>query len=111
MLPIPRCPVSDCPPAPAHHELDAVLAQVPALRGRPVAVQPLDGGLTNRNYRVDAGGESFVVRIAGADTELLGIDREREVACCRAAFAAGVGPEVVAYLPTRSVLVTRFVKG
>src|SRR5262249_19686490 len=69
------------------------------------------GGLTNRNYLVDADGEAYVLRVAGADTAALGIDRDREVACSRAAAAAGVGPEVVAYLPEQGGIVTRFAMG
>ncbi len=89
-------------------DIDSILAHVPALRNREVTLTPLGGGLTNRNYRVDAGGESFVLRIAGAASELLLIDREREAVEARAAAEAGVGPEVIAYLPEQSALVTRF---
>ena len=38
---------------------------IPVLRGRHVTVTVLGGGLTNRNYRIDAGSESFVLRVAG----------------------------------------------
>lgn len=93
------------------HELQAILGRVEALRGRAVTIEPLPGGLTNRNYRVDAGDETFVLRIAGADTELLGIDRAREKACSLQAAAIDVGPEVVAYLPEHNALLTRFVPG
>jgi thiamine kinase-like enzyme len=89
--------------------LHEVLRQV--FGGRPVTVAPLPGGLTNQNYRVEAGDESFVVRIAGAGTELLGIDRDREEACSRAAARIGIGPAVVAYLPEHHALVTRFLTG
>jgi ethanolamine transporter len=92
-------------------EARAVAAHVPALRGRVVTVTPLGGGLTNRNYRVEADGEAYVLRIAGAGTGLLGIDREREVSCSHAAAGAGAGPEVVAYLPDHHALVTAFVRG
>lgn len=92
-------------------EVEAVLRDVAALGGRAVTVAPLPGGLTNRNYRVEVDGESFVVRVAGADTELLGIDRDREDACSREAARVGIGPEVVAYLPEHQALVTRFLPG
>jgi thiamine kinase-like enzyme len=92
-------------------EVEAVLRDVPALRGGAVAVVPLPGGLTNRNYRVEVDGEALVVRLAGTGTELLGIDRDREDACSRLAARVGIGPEVVAYLPERNSLVTRFVPG
>lgn len=92
-------------------ELDELLQFVPALRNRPATAQPLAGGLTNRNYRIDTGGESYVLRIAGMNTELLGIDRTCEAACARSAAACGIGPEVVAVLADPPALVTRFVSG
>jgi thiamine kinase-like enzyme len=72
---------------------------------------PLEGGITNENYRVDVDGDRFVVRIGGRGTEWLGIDRAREVAATRMAADLGVGPEVVWAAPESAVLVTRFVEG
>lgn len=82
-------------------EARALAADLTAFRRKDLAVAALGGGLTDRNYRVDAGGEAFVLRVAGAGTELLGIDRRREVACAHTAAAAGVGPEVDAHVPDR----------
>jgi len=79
--------------------------------GRATAVVPIEAGITNRNYRVEVDGETFVLRLAGTDTELLGIDREAEVEAGRAAAEAGVGPEVFAFEPDLGCIVTRFVKG
>jgi len=84
---------------------------IPELRGRSLTVSPLGGGLTNRNYRIEADGQSYVLRVAGKDTALLGIDRACEVACSRAAATLGVGPEVIAYLPEHEAMVRRFVPG
>ena len=42
------------------------------LEGEP---QPLDGGITNRNYRVRMGGEDLVLRLCDHGAEVLGIDR------------------------------------
>ena len=77
--------------------------------GREVRLEPLGGGITNHNFRVDVDGERLVLRIAGADTELLGIDREAERAAAEAAAQVGVGPEVVDFV--EGCLVTRFVDG
>jgi thiamine kinase-like enzyme len=74
-------------------------------------VTPLPGGITNRNYRVDAGGAVYVVRIGGENTALLGIDREREHACSAIAARLGVGAEVLGFLPDERALVTRFIAG
>jgi thiamine kinase-like enzyme len=84
---------------------------IPELRGRSFAMSPLGGGLTNRNFRIDTDGQSYVLRVAGKDTALLGIDRGCEVACARAAAALGAGPEVIAYLPEHEAMVRRFVSG
>jgi len=75
------------------------------------AVEPLGGGITNRNFKVSAGGEAFVLRIGGKDTELLGIDRRVEHEASLAAAALGIGPEVVAFVEPEGYLVTRFVEG
>ena len=75
------------------------------------SVTHLGGGITNHNFKVVAGGETFVLRIGGNDTELLGIDRHVEHAASLAAAALGIGPEVVAFVEPEGYLVTRFVEG
>src|SRR4026208_2517694 len=60
--------------------------------GPEVQGEVLGGGITNQNLKVDVGGESLVLRVAGKNTDLLGIDREAELAATEAAAAAGAGP-------------------
>jgi thiamine kinase-like enzyme len=91
--------------------LEEVIAQIPGWAGARTVTSTLGGGITNLNYRVDVEGESFVVRIPGKDCELLGIDRQREYACTKAASRSGVGPEVVHYLEAEGILVTSFIPG
>ena len=79
--------------------------------GEHVSIEPLGGGITNRNFKVGAGGQEFVLRIGGTDTELLGIDRAAEHAASRIAAELGLGPEVVALIEPEGYLVTRFVDG
>jgi thiamine kinase-like enzyme len=90
--------------------LEAAIRAVPGWSELVVEHGPL-GGTTNRNVRVDVDGEPFVVRLFEGEASLLGIDREAEVAAARSAAAAGVGPEVVAWLPDRGAMVSRFVTG
>jgi thiamine kinase-like enzyme len=92
-------------------EIGAVLDCVPLLHGRERFVTPLRGGITNRNFLVDTGEGSFVLRVGGENTELLGIDRAVEHACSVAAARLGVGTEVVDFLPAHNALLTRFVPG
>jgi hypothetical protein len=90
-------------------DLASVVAAVPAWSGLEPKVASLGGGITNRNFRVGIAGQSFVVRLFGKDSELLGIDRAAEHQAATSAAKAGVAPEVVEYLPELRALVTRFV--
>ena len=79
--------------------------------GRDASFEVLGGGITNHNLKVEVGGERFVLRVAGKDTGLLGIDRMVELAATQAAAALGVGPEVIEFIEPEGWLVTRFVEG
>jgi thiamine kinase-like enzyme len=76
-----------------------------------VNVSPLSGGLTNENYLVEAGGERYVMRIPGASTELLSIDRANEVHNTMAAAETGIGPRVLEHLPELDVMVLEYIPG
>src|ERR1700737_2286098 len=89
----------------------SVMDRVPGWAGRPRTVEPLGGGITNRNYRVAVEGDVFVIRIPAETGSLLGIDRGLEHQASRLAAACGVGPEVIAFIEPEGVLVTRFIEG
>jgi thiamine kinase-like enzyme len=74
------------------------------LEGEPSA---LDGGITNRNFRVTLGAREYVIRLPGKDTSLLGIDRDAERIAAQAAAALGIAPAVAIQL--EDCLVTEFV--
>jgi thiamine kinase-like enzyme len=88
--------------------LEEILARLQAfvgpLSGEPV---PLSGGITNHNFRVMLGGEDYVLRIHGKDTELLGIDRESERMASKLAATLGIAPPLVAAFD--DCLLTRFI--
>jgi thiamine kinase-like enzyme len=90
-------------------DADAVAARI--WPDRELELEPLGGGITNHNFKVSCDGETYVLRIGGKDTDLLGIDRRAEYAAARAAAELGVGPEVVAFVEPEGYLVTRFVEG
>jgi thiamine kinase-like enzyme len=96
-----------------YDDLLRALQKVPEVAGRALTLTALTGGITNRNYRVDAAGitERWVIRLAGNDTHLLGISREVEHAATVAAAGVGVGPEVTAFIRPEGYLVTRFIVG
>ncbi len=88
-----------------------IIHQVPGWEAVKAVINPLPGGLTNQNYRIDIDEDSFVLRIPGADTHLLGIDRQHEFICTTIAAQIGIGPEVICFLPDEPALVTKFVHG
>lgn len=94
-------------------DLTLAMQRVPDLAGRALAFNALSGGITNRNFLIEAAGahDRYVVRLAGNDTHLLGISREVEHAATVAAAGVGVGPEVVAFVRPEGYLVTKFIVG
>ena len=84
-----------------------------ALRVDPASVRisPIPAGLTNQNFRVEVAGRPYFVRLPGASTDLLAVDRANELHNTRAAAEAGVGPEVVAHDPESGALVLAWIDG
>jgi thiamine kinase-like enzyme len=93
-------------PSPA--VIEAVQAQLGELHDGPA---PLSGGITNHNFRARFGEHDVVLRIAGHQTELLGIDRAAERVATAAAAELGIAPPVLLFLPEHGCLVTAFVPG
>jgi thiamine kinase-like enzyme len=91
--------------------IEEVVAHIPDWQGKRVQTMPLSGGLTNTNYRVDADGTLHFVRIPGAKTELLAVDRQNEHYNTQAAAQAGVGPKVLYHIPEFDVMVLEFIQG
>ena len=91
-------------------QIEEILDLVPELRG-PRTVSELAGGLTNVNYKVEADGRAYVVRVSAKDAGLLAIDRQNEYENTVAAAKAGVGAAVIGYLPEEGVLVLEFIEG
>ncbi len=81
--------------------------QLPCWSGK-VDPTPLLGGITNKNYLVADRAQKFVVRL-GEDIPIHGVMRFNELAASRAAFAAGISPEVIYDEP--GILVLRYIEG
>jgi thiamine kinase-like enzyme len=88
-------------------DLGDILRQLePSLGPVGGAPAPLEGGITNRNFRVRFAQDEYVVRLHGKDTDLLGISREAERLANDAAAKLGIAPAVAASFD--GGLVTRF---
>lgn len=91
-------------------ELSAILSGLEAELGEVTAgPTPLEGGITNRNFKVRFGKRDCVVRLPGKDTRLLGIDRRAERLANQAAAELGLAPAMLA--AKDEVLVTEYVAG
>jgi thiamine kinase-like enzyme len=91
--------------------IEEVLARVEVWRGRAMSVSELSGGLTNTNHLVEADGVRYVVRIPGASTELLAVDRANERHNAAAASVTGVSPRIVEVLEDLDVMVIEYIDG
>jgi thiamine kinase-like enzyme len=92
--------------------VEQIIRRVPLWRdANDLSYAPLGGGITNQNYKIETGGEQFVLRIAGQNTGLLGINRDTEFAASKAAGDLQIAPEVVYFIQPEGYLVTRFIDG
>ena len=92
--------------------IEEAIARVPLWAGvKDIQFTPLEGGITNLNYRVDTGGKSYHLRISGENTEMLGIDRQHEYRAHRFAGDMGIAPEVVYFIEPEGYIVSRFIDG
>jgi thiamine kinase-like enzyme len=91
----------------AMRKLESRVAGLPCWRGR-VALEPLKGGLTNVSFVAADRGEKFVVR-CGLDIAVHHVFRDRERAVSKAAFEAGLSPELIHAEP--GIMVLRFIDG
>ena len=90
--------------------IEEVIGKVDAWRGKSVSFHPMEG-LTNPNYLVEVDGQRYFVRIPGASTDLLAVDRANELHNTRAAAETGAGPGVLFALPEHGVMVLEFIDG
>jgi thiamine kinase-like enzyme len=90
--------------------IDEVVDKIEDWKGKSVTIQPLSGGLTNSNYKVEVDGKPLFVRVPGESTELLAIDRSNEYYNSKAAAETGVGPRVLYYIPEYQAMVLEFLQ-
>jgi thiamine kinase-like enzyme len=91
---------------------EEAIARIPMWQeASDLQVSQLRGGMTNQNYRVDVGNKSYVLRVSGDKTELLGINREFEYRTQLIAGELGFAPEAVAFIEPEGYLVTKFIEG
>ena len=85
---------------------EALVRALPIWRGA-VQVVPLQGGVSNASFTVTDATGKYVARVGG-DYPCHQVSRQREAIAARAAFEAGLSPEVVHTGP--NVMVLRFIE-
>jgi thiamine kinase-like enzyme len=89
-------------------DLEPIVGRIQEQLGRAAGSPvPLEGGITNRNYRIRFGERDYVLRLPGKDTALLGISRDAERIANEAAARLRIAPEVAS--AGADYLVTAFV--
>jgi len=91
--------------------IEEVVSKIDDWAGKEASITTLSGGLTNTNYKVTVDGKAYFVRVPGASTELLAIDRKNEYHNTKAASDAGVAPKVLYHFPKYNVMVIEFLNG
>ena len=106
-LAVKRFPIRVLQKSRLERQLIGRLRKLGLVRG-PFSIEPISGGLSNRNFAVRTGGQSYFARIC-QELPLVGVDRRNEMACHQAASLRGLAPEIIHH--ERGLLVTRFVDG
>ncbi|ARN81540.1 choline kinase family protein [Methylocystis bryophila] len=76
---------------------ESLISALPLWSG-PIEIEPLAGGITNKNYLVSEKGRRVVVRYGG-DIPAHGVMRFNELAAAKAAAAAEISPKVLYAAP------------
>lgn len=90
---------------------DDALRRIPGWESRSAELRPFEGGLTNRTFKVDSEGESFVLRLESVQSMHFRLDRETEARIVKNAADAGLTPELLYADHERGITLTRFVPG
>lgn len=92
--------------------LEAALSRVPRTMGVPIGDIDIVkvGGLTNRNYRITVGPDSYVLRVPGEGTEHY-VDRSADEQGSRLTSELGINAKLEFYESGSGVQLTRYVDG
>lgn len=96
----------------ADQTLEAILVKVAAWSGREIRYQPVSGGISNANWRVNVANspKDFFVKVPGRGTEMF-TDRYYAHDASRKAYESGFGVPVVDFLPDEGVEIFEFIEG
>jgi thiamine kinase-like enzyme len=86
------------------------IARIDGWNGNNIRYEPVPGGITNNNWKVEYGGKRYFVKIPGKGTNAF-IDRNNCHAANRIAQNTGIGPKVYYFFPDNGVEVFEWIEG
>ncbi len=89
---------------------DIFFELMPEWKGSAIKIKILNGGITNKLYRVSSKKGDITVRIYGDKTEFF-ISRDLEAEIIRRIAKVGISPGLVKYMPGRRVTIVEFIPG
>ncbi len=96
----------------AEHQLEAAVRSIDNWSSRQISYQPVSGGISNTNWRVEVQGEdtAYFFKVPGVGTEMF-IDRRTAHDASVKAAQTGYGAPVFAFLEAFGVEVFEFMEG
>lgn len=92
------------------HAIDGWRNWSEKLSSRPVLLDALHGGRSNRSYLLDSDAGKLVLRINGAGSLLPGASRSNEISAWQAASREGIAPPLLFVESNNQYLVSRYIK-
>lgn len=89
--------------------IDEAIARVADWQGKEITYEPVPGGITNPNYKVNVAGKNFFLKIPGAGTDF--IDRPNCHAANMIAAETDVGAKVCYYFEDTGVEIFEWLEG
>lgn len=89
---------------------DVFLELMPEWKGSEIKIETLNGGITNKLYRVCSKKGDVTVRIYGDKTEVF-IDRDLEAETIKKIAQIGISSGLIKYIPKRRVTIVEFIPG
>ena len=92
--------------------IESIVQRLPLWQGEEIhGITEIQGGWMNRNYKVDVGSGSYMLRLNGETTHHFGINRQQESEIAKFAGESGLSPRVIYCHPTDGVMITEFLDG
>jgi hypothetical protein len=91
--------------------IEEVVSRIEDWRGRDVVITAAFRRADQHQLQGGGGRQPHFVRVPGASTELLAIDRDNEHHNARAASQAGIAPRVLHHVPEYNSMVIEYLNG